>query len=375
MFYGDPKKKRRSVWLLILDGLMAVLTLCVLLSWLGVWLGRVVPPAVWWVPALVILAGPLIYLGVVVVMGYWLLRWRLFWVLVLALPTLYVLFSMGAFIQMSVWSNKGEELREPLRVVSYNLHSFRNPMAGDSTQMVRVAHWLDSTQADVVLLQEYQPLSVDTTRIAARAFERWGYVAAQNGAHQYETAWGTTVLSHYKILSTRFLSYEGITGGALVVDIDVHGDTVRFYCCHLQTTAFNEVNNEESLGALFDAPDRQVRARGTVRAMRDGFLLREAQADSIAAHVAASPYPVVLGGDMNSVPLSDTYYTLRRGMTDAFRAAGEGYGYTYRPMGSLLRIDYIFSDSQVWDVTEYESQNLPYSDHNPVRAVLRKKIK
>lgn len=370
--YHDPKKKQRPVWLSICDGLMALITVGVVLSWLGIWLGRVVPPGVWWVPALVILAGPLIYLGVVVVMGYWILRWKLFWIIILSIPTLYVLFSLGAFIQIDIWSHKGEDLRKPLCVVSYNVHAFDHPHQGDSMRMAEVATWLTLSGADVVLLQEYCPLAVDTTRAAARTFDRWGYVSAQTGAHQYEGAWGTVVLSRYKIVNTRFLSYEGITGGALSVDIDIDGDTVRFYSCHLQTTAFNEVNNQQPLGALLEAPDREVRTRSTVRALRDGFLLREAQADSIAAHIAESPYPVVVGGDLNSVPLSDTYYTLRRGLVDAFREAGQGYGYTYRPMGSLLRIDYIFADPKVWDVTEYQSQRLTYSDHNPVRVVLRK---
>ena len=375
MYYEPKKKNKRSVWGAIGDGLAAVLTAAIVALWAGVWLGRVVPPDVWWVPSLMVLGAPLVYLGVVVAAGYWILRWRVWWIAATAVPLVYVLFSMGAFVQMPLWSNKGEDLRPELRVVSYNVHSFRNPHVGDSIQTARVASWLASTEADVVLLQEYEPPAVDTTRIAARTFDRWHYVASQTGAHQYEGAWGITVLSRYPIVRSRFLSYADATGGALAVDVEVEGDTVRLYNCHLQTTAFNEVNREEPLSALLDAPDRDVRAEGTLRALRDGFLRREAQTDSVALHIESSPYPVVVGGDLNAVPLSRTYYALKGDRDDAFREAGEGYGYTYRMMGRMLRIDFVFYDPEAWEATAYRSTDLPYSDHNPVEAVLKIKPK
>ena len=81
--------------------------------------------------------------------------------------------------------------------------------------------------------------------------------------------------------------------------------------------------------------------------------IRAEQADTLAALVAASPYPVIVCGDFNDTPVSYTYRTVARKLNDSFRKVGRGYSHTYRGFFDMLRIDYVlFSDE--FEALSYE---------------------
>jgi endonuclease/exonuclease/phosphatase (EEP) superfamily protein YafD len=69
--------------------------------------------------------------------------------------------------------------------------------------------------------------------------------------------------------------------------------------------------------------------------------LRSVQADTIASIMAQSPYPVIVCGDFNDIPISYTYRRMSRMADDAFRKVGRGYSSTYRGFFDMLRIDYV----------------------------------
>ena len=88
--------------------------------------------------------------------------------------------------------------------------------------------------------------------------------------------------------------------------------------------------------------------------------------------IAASPYPAIVLGDFNDTPVSYTYKKMRGDLEDTFINAGSGFAYTYNRLFSMLRIDYIFHSPR-YDTETYHSEDLPWSDHNPVFVRLRKK--
>lgn len=84
--------------------------------------------------------------------------------------------------------------------------------------------------------------------------------------------------------------------------------------------------------------------------------IRAGQVGEIRAEMDASPYPVILAGDFNDTPSSYTYRTMKGDMTDGFRDSGSGYGGTFRYLGGVLRIDYIFYDDAFEGIRYYMPQ-------------------
>jgi endonuclease/exonuclease/phosphatase family metal-dependent hydrolase len=82
----------------------------------------------------------------------------------------------------------------------------------------------------------------------------------------------------------------------------------------------------------------------------------------IASLLADSPYPVILAADLNDVPNSYTYFTVRGTLQDAFLQQGYGLGRTFRGLSPTLRIDYILADRR-FAVQQFKRVKKDYSDH------------
>jgi endonuclease/exonuclease/phosphatase family metal-dependent hydrolase len=91
------------------------------------------------------------------------------------------------------------------------------------------------------------------------------------------------------------------------------------------------------------------------------------QAEILHHKIEESPYPVIVCGDFNDVPSSYAYFTARGSLQDAFLKKGAGFGRTFRFISPTLRIDYILADKK-FDVLQYSSFKVPFSDHYPIIA-------
>src|ERR1017187_5142624 len=77
--------------------------------------------------------------------------------------------------------------------------------------------------------------------------------------------------------------------------------------------------------------------------LRHGLESRATQAEEVSDEIRRSPYPVILCGDFNEVPLSYAYRILTQGLHDDFQEAGWGSGTSHSDALPWTRIDYIFS--------------------------------
>ncbi len=107
-----------------------------------------------------------------------------------------------------------------------------------------------------------------------------------------------------------------------------------------------------------------------LRRYRTAYQRRAAEVEQIAARLAAETLPVVLSGDLNATPDNWAYRQLAAGRTDAFRAAGTGWGGTYRADRPLVRIDVVLADP-AWEAVAAHVPKVEFSDHRPVVARLR----
>ena len=91
--------------------------------------------------------------------------------------------------------------------------------------------------------------------------------------------------------------------------------------------------------------------------------------DFVKGKMDASPYPVILAGDLNDVPNSYAYTKVKGDMKDAFLEKGVGLGETFTSATSsilrilpTLRIDYIFADN-IFETTQFMRGGKKISDH------------
>jgi len=96
---------------------------------------------------------------------------------------------------------------------------------------------------------------------------------------------------------------------------------------------------------------------------------RAAEADSVAKVIANSPYPVLICGDINDVPSSYVYTTVRGKRADLFVEKGRSLGRTFNAILPTLRIDDVFYDPTLLKALAYKTPNSFLSDHKPVIAV------
>ncbi len=103
--------------------------------------------------------------------------------------------------------------------------------------------------------------------------------------------------------------------------------------------------------------------------MQYAFSLRGVQSDMIKREVTRSPFPTVVCGDLNDVPNSYAYQTVRGDMQDAFLEEGTGLGKSFISGRSkfltwlpTLRIDYIFTDPRL-QVEQFKMVTRDLSDH------------
>ena len=165
-----------------------------------------------------------------------------------------------------------------------------------------------------------------------------------------------------------FYFWVGVTqNDAMWADIQIENQTFRVISCHLQTTNFSQKRKELVPSELYNNDLNQIHStfRDVLSTLEKNFKIRAQQADLIRHVIDTTTYPVIVCGDFNDTPASYTYHRIKGDLTDGFRKCGNGYGYTFRGLRNLLRIDFILYSAPFYGL-QYQSPDLPWSDHKPV---------
>jgi endonuclease/exonuclease/phosphatase family metal-dependent hydrolase len=184
---------------------------------------------------------------------------------------------------------------------------------------------------------------------------------------------GTIIFSRYPLIKnyTYKLPEEVSTAAEFPIATDVvfGEDTLRVITFHMQSYGF--LNRDyEDLYKIKTQDDTGLKASKSIyRKMQYAFSQRGLQADLIGKEIERSPYPVIACGDMNDVPNSYSYLTIREDMKDAFLEKGTGLGKSFISGRSkfltwlpTLRIDYIFLDQDL-KVSQFRMVTRKLSDH------------
>lgn len=241
---------------------------------------------------------------------------------------------------------------QKLTVLTYNTQRMGNFEKADKNTVIR---YLRSVQADVLCLQEVEVykdkhyLTLDELRQAMGEYPYTYYdFKIYNARRQY----GNVVFSKYPLVNKQTIHYASRGNISSCCDIVVNEDTIRLIVNYLES---NRITLKEQRDTLLD----KIEAAGKIR-WRQAWAVKKA--------MWQSPYPLIVVGDFNALPIGLTYHCLQVGMRDCFLETSRfrlGRTFMHGQLGA--RIDYILCSRKLqpyWCLVE----DVPGSDHYPLIA-------
>ena len=339
----------------LLKTLAVVFTALLLAAAVVSWRSSFIPPEAGNFWASVALLMPVILVLNLLALVWWLFCRR--WVVAL-MPVAALAINLGyisAMVQLPDFGSKGPH---DIRVATLNAFGFRR-LGSTPLTAYGIASAMKREQVDVFCLQEFPEEREFPADSIARLFaSRMPYYVAQSGQ---------AILSRFPILDHRYVRFPDSGNDYLRADLRVGGDTVRVFSVHLQTSGISGLRHRFRKDYDRNAPVERV-----IVELERNSRIRAQQVREIRAIIDSTRYPVILAGDFNDTPSSYTYRRLKGGMTDGFQAVGNGFGGTFRYLGGVLRIDYVFYDDKFEGVDYYMPAD-DLSDHKAVVAELRLK--
>lgn len=347
---GGRRRNQRSATGLIIDIIVGVITLVVVALFLTTLFVPSLDPRQHGEVSTLGLVAPIIYAMQAALTLYWIVRWRPFIAFVMVFVSLLGVFQLSLFYKLELRRVYSEPNLKPrydkkaLKVMSYNVRSFIDD--NRERQLDSVVKIIKAVNPDILCLQE-----MGFSDIADSLLE-----PLKPMPHSLSRVnLSPTIYSRYPIIkASRMDTLKNFVWADIVIKKDKNNeDTIRVFNNHLHSTAIrrddsNYIENHEYLEG-----DSLGKVHSMVKRLTENNRVRAEQADTLAALVAASPYPVIVCGDFNDTPVSYTYRTVARKLNDPYRKVGRGYSHTYRGFFDMLRIDYIFYSDE-FEALSYE---------------------
>lgn len=262
------------------------------------------------------------------------------------------------------------------RALTYNVHLFRDFKQKKNEPDIQEAaiSLIAEVDPDVVCIQEFYTRNKGKHDIS-EAFKRelglahqYFHPVAQNDFESY----GLAIFSKYPIKSSGHLpDFELGVNSIIYADIEKDGQLVRVYNVHLRSFGFQQEDYDFIAGSKEGTIETNVSSTKRIGSrIKQAFAYRSMQGKSLRKHIESSNVPYLILGDFNDTPLSFAVNHVGKGLKNAFREKGSGWGKTYNGDFPNFQIDYIMASPE-FEVDHYRIISRKLSDHYPVWADLR----
>ncbi len=328
-----------------------------------------VSPARYWIAGFLTLSLPIVLIGHVVFIFYWLVvsPWR-------GLLSTVVLLMGFPLLQRTFAVHAGDTPPEKaFTVLSFNTrlfsaHDYFNK--GSKEKPRRAIAWVKETGADILCLQEFYNEDRISALNSISQLAGKGYNSYMTPIFRLNRNWegfyGVAIFTKFPIVNTGDLVFDRNTlNKGVFADVLIGKDTVRIVNIHLHSMSIQT----DSLGTKKNYQSLKEDSKTTFMKLKRGFVARARQIALVDRFVRDSPHKVILCGDFNDIPYSYTYQRVRRHLRNAFEDAGNGFGFTLNNNKLFfLRIDNQFYDGDFQVYNFKTHRDMDDSDHFPVSA-------
>ncbi len=278
---------------------------------------------------------------------------------------------IGTYVQIPLKKEKKEKIasEQQFSILSYNVRLFDlyewNEL--EDTQG-EIFDFINSGQFDIICFQEFFTKNsggLTKGKIQKKLKDKY-YTHIDYTIENKNYNYGIATYSKYPIVNRGVINFSNSSNSSIYTDVIINKDTVRIFNNHLQSIRFNKNNYTFITNSKALNEDERLREIKDISfRLRDAFIKRASQADILTNHIQNSPYPVIVCGDFNDVPVSYTYRKMKKNLNDSFVEAGKGIGTTYMGKFPSFRIDFIFHSKEI-KCTNFEIPDVQLSDHYPV---------
>jgi len=358
------------------DRMILVLNVLAALGMILSYLAPLINPAKVFFPALFGLAYPYILMANLLFVFYWLIRLKKE-IFISIIVILLGWNHLNNMLPLNFKDVKIPETSSPERMFkafSYNVRGFdMYKWTSDPHIKNEIFAFIQMQKPDILCFQEYYTSrrKTDTHKANLKSVPSLNHSAVYYSGEPYiNKGFGMVTFSKYPIVKKSKIPFNSTSNAAMYTDILFQSDTIRVFNIHLQSIKFHEENYAFIDSASLKYSNEQIREIKKIGSrLKTAFSMRAEQSQMIANYIKDSPHPVVVMGDFNDTPQSYAYRRIRKGIHDAFRKAGRGFGNTYAGELPSFRIDFImYGDPFI--PYQFKRIKSDYSDHFPISTWL-----
>lgn len=263
-----------------------------------------------------------------------------------------------------------------ISILSYNVKNFNSCIKQGGESLI--LQYLRDSGADIICLQEYA-FSGNKREVTSKDIDKyladWPYrsVAPMNKSSRVKLA----CFSKFPILSVQSIDYASESNGSVAYEILCGEDTLLVVNNHLESNKLCTHEKEKFEGIIQRKVERRQVLENIMylaRRVAHSNSLRAPQADSVSSFVQRSRHSYkIVCGDFNDIPVSYTHHAMCRGLKDAFRESGIGFGVSFHESGFFFHIDNILVSKSFRSYNCRIERTIKDSDHYPIRCQLVKK--
>lgn len=266
-----------------------------------------------------------------------------------------------------------------IRFLSYNVHLFswfENEKGIDNAN--KMLDYIAATGSDVVCLQEFLYHNSGTYTLAyiKEKLKSYPYSHIEVLSHNRRVSKCIATFSKYPIVEQKAVKFDVPYHGAIISAINIKGTVYNVVNCYLKSNQLTEQEKDLTPDYIGTKPADKS-AQGLISRVYNKLvkasLERCNEAETVAREIEKINRNMIVCGDMNDIPASYVYRTMRGHMKDAMLLTHSfpNAGVTFHEGIYNFRIDYFFISDNI-KPCEFSIDKQPMSDHYPIQLTVNR---
>jgi endonuclease/exonuclease/phosphatase family metal-dependent hydrolase len=380
-FLKMTKRENRNKKLSFISRILLLINyffaICLLISYTASYIS----PATLWIIAFFGLVYPFLLIINIIFVILWLLRLKKY--LFISLISIFIGWNhITNYIQ---FNNKQKPVsNNDVKILSYNVRSFglynyNKDWSYNFERKDSIFKFIKKQSSDIICFQEFvydKTGGFKTLDTIIKFQKAVNYHTEYTKSSKNINYFGLATFSYYPIINKgKILFNTNSCNSCIFSDIKINDDTIRVYNVHFESVHLGHqdykfAEDMSNIKNITNKKEVKTCSKRILSLLKIAFIKRASQAELVARHIKASPYPVIICGDFNDVPYSYSYHTASKGLLDAFVQSGKNFGQTYLGTFPSFRIDYILYNKKFTSYN-FKTYHIKFSDHYPVSCYFK----